>query len=519
MRGRGLRSDAVRLGARMGLVGCLSLVAFGVSAGSALGQGYTAYVTSGPNGNNTVTPISTATNSAGTPISVGGWPFGIAITPNGETAYVTIDSYGTVTPITLASRTLGSQIPVGGIPVGVAITPNGNTAYVTTCGAGVTPISLATNTPGPPIPVGSAPWAIAITPNGETAYVTNEDDDTVTPIATATNTPGTPIPVGIDPLGVAITPDGETAYVANNGSGTVTPISIATNTPGSPIAIGPDTGPRGIAITPNGLTAYVADVTAAAVTPITIATNTPGTPIPVGPYPTWIAIGPEYAGRATSTLLGCSPQRVVIDQPTSCNVTVTDTGTGTPVTPTGAISFDSDSPGTFSVSQCTLSGTGASASCQVTYTPTAVASGQHALTATFSGDYAHTGSSGQTILAVALRATRTRTHCRPRTMGVETSTVCMAVVRDRGRGAAVTPTGFVTFASNRPGAFTGSPCILSIIGGVSSCQVTYTPATAGLHELTATYSGDSTHAGSRSRTILRVRCARGGPRSPSRRGC
>ena len=35
-----------------------------------------------------MTPIATATSTPGTPIIVGGEPTGIAITPNGETAYV-----------------------------------------------------------------------------------------------------------------------------------------------------------------------------------------------------------------------------------------------------------------------------------------------------------------------------------------------------------------------------------------------------------------------------------------------
>src|ERR1700722_10671504 len=37
----------------------------------------------------TVTPINTKTGLAGAPIKVGGVPFTVAVTPNGETAYVT----------------------------------------------------------------------------------------------------------------------------------------------------------------------------------------------------------------------------------------------------------------------------------------------------------------------------------------------------------------------------------------------------------------------------------------------
>ena len=76
-------------------------------------------------------------------------------------------------------------------PVGIAITPDGATAYVANLGAdNVTPIDIATNTAGTPIAVGDSPCGIAITPDGATAYVTNAGADNVTPIDTATNTAG-----------------------------------------------------------------------------------------------------------------------------------------------------------------------------------------------------------------------------------------------------------------------------------------------------------------------------------------
>ena len=70
-----------------------------------------------------------------------------------------------MTPIATATNTAGPPITVGSDPVAIAITPDGKTAYVTNRGSGtVTPIATATNTAGPPITVGSDPSAIAITP-------------------------------------------------------------------------------------------------------------------------------------------------------------------------------------------------------------------------------------------------------------------------------------------------------------------------------------------------------------------
>src|ERR1019366_1816311 len=92
-----------------------------------------------------------------------------------------------------ATNTAGPPIPVGSYPEGIAITPDGKTAYVANyISDTVTPIATATNTAGPPITTGNTPQGIAITPDGKTAYVANNSSGTVTPIATATNTAGPP---------------------------------------------------------------------------------------------------------------------------------------------------------------------------------------------------------------------------------------------------------------------------------------------------------------------------------------
>jgi YVTN family beta-propeller protein len=113
----------------------------------------------------TVTPIDTATNTAGTPINVGEDPDGIAITPSGKTAYVVNARSGTVTPIDVATNTAGTPIGVGNLPDAVAITPNGRNAYVTTQGNDVVLIDTATNKVLTTINVGAGTFALAITPD------------------------------------------------------------------------------------------------------------------------------------------------------------------------------------------------------------------------------------------------------------------------------------------------------------------------------------------------------------------
>ena len=74
--------------------------------------------------------------------------------PGTGTAYVANTLSGMVTPIATATNTAGPPIPVGLYPGPIAITPDGKTAFVDNSTGTVTPIATATNTPGTPIPVG-----------------------------------------------------------------------------------------------------------------------------------------------------------------------------------------------------------------------------------------------------------------------------------------------------------------------------------------------------------------------------
>ena len=229
--------------------------------------------------NGTVTPINTATNTAGTPIAVGANPYGIAMTPDGTTVYVANNNGNTVSVINTATNTVTATITGFSGPTDVVVTPDGRTAYVTDQTIGkVTPINLATNTTGTPITVGSGPFFLAVSPDGRSVYVANSAAGTVSVINTATNTVTATVPVGGTPIDVVVTPDGRTVYVANQS--TVTPINTATNTAGTPISVGQGTTPFGLTVSPDGRTVYV-DVSngGGSVATIDTTTNTLGPPI------------------------------------------------------------------------------------------------------------------------------------------------------------------------------------------------------------------------------------------------
>ena len=133
-----------------------------------------------------VTPVSTATNTAGPliglgPTAVATWASGsaqiMAITPDGKMLYVAYNRLGGtrisyVVPILTATNTALLRIQTARELNSIAITPDGKTAYVTRDrtrnGADipgkVIPIDTAVNTAGPGILVDLQPTVIAITP-------------------------------------------------------------------------------------------------------------------------------------------------------------------------------------------------------------------------------------------------------------------------------------------------------------------------------------------------------------------
>jgi hypothetical protein len=197
--------------------------------------------------------------------------------------------------------------------------------------------------------------------------------------------------------------------------------------------------------------------------------------------------------RTTSTTVVCSPASVVINQASTCTVTVSDTGGSGSSTPTGTVTFTASpsSGGAFSSGTCTLS----SGSCSVTFTPNSAGVGTVTITGTYGGDSVHQGSSGTFSLTVSKRTTSATVVCSPSSVVVNQASTCTVTVADTSGSGGSTPTGTVTFADSpsSSGTFSSTSCTLSS----GSCSVTYTPKSGheGTLTVTGTYGGDTTHAG------------------------
>ena len=112
-----------------------------------------------------------------------------------------------------------ATVPVGNVPFNIAVTPDGNHAYVANAGSSnVSVIDTAANTVEPTvISVGNGPVKVAVTPDGKHAYVTNFGSNNVSVIDMASKTVAATVAVGNTPRGVAVTPDGKLAIVQGVG--------------------------------------------------------------------------------------------------------------------------------------------------------------------------------------------------------------------------------------------------------------------------------------------------------------
>lgn len=234
---------------------------------------------------NITTTGSTRTSNLDS-VTLGGAPFGTAVTPDGSTAVVVNILDGSLSTIDLTRTPPVSLAPV---PVGrgsdslITVAPDGRTAYVDGVDTNsIFPVDL-TRRPvavGKAIPVGRKPGGVAVTPDGSTAWVTNADDGTLQPIALSADggTPGSPIQVGATPTWLTLAPDGLTAYITRGPGHAIVAVSLRGDGRMSTLDVGTD--PQQVVLTPDGSMLYVPTEGTGTITPVSVSgvSMTAGTP-------------------------------------------------------------------------------------------------------------------------------------------------------------------------------------------------------------------------------------------------
>jgi YVTN family beta-propeller protein len=183
--------------------------------------------------------------SDGTPTS---YPLGIAISPDGKTAYAVLDNNDTLTKIDLTATTPveGTEIRVGNVPHSVVISPDGTTAYVSNeAGRIATASDFQGYSNGTPV--------VAAYPTGATAT------GTVSVVNLSTFTVTGSISTGLHPTGMAFW--GKNLLVANTYDDTISVINTSINQAVRTIDLGLPgfgVGPNSIAVDAVHDIAYVA---------------------------------------------------------------------------------------------------------------------------------------------------------------------------------------------------------------------------------------------------------------------
>jgi Bacterial Ig-like domain (group 3)/Beta-propeller repeat len=193
--------------------------------------------------------------------------------------------------------------------------------------------------------------------------------------------------------------------------------------------------------------------------------------------------------QATTTLLSSSPNPSTVGQTVTFTATVTvPQGAGVA---SGTIAF---LEGTVALGMGTLNGDGLA-----TFSTTALAAGDHIITAAYDGDNSFAVSSSnpvdETIDAPALTATTTALTASPTSAGLGQPVTFTAIVASSAQALA---TGDATFTLD---GVAQAPSALSIVNGQDAATLTLDALTTGNHVVTAVYDGDGSFAASSSNAV------------------
>jgi DNA-binding beta-propeller fold protein YncE len=251
--------------------------------------------------------------------NVGNTLRGIAIAPDGRTAYVadsdastvsafTIDEEGLLTPVGHPVETdpsasgpfpeCGPGARPGPCPFGVAVAPNGKSVYVANAGSSTVSVfrvhpNGALSLLGSPVPVGgSLPRGIAASPDGQRLYVADGDNDSIQVFAIGQSgmlrplgapvvlpgcitSPGNPPVPACSPFWLSIAPNGRWLYASGFVSGDL--FTFAIDADGGLTAVGPRVPaggrPESIPFTPDGRFLYASSIDANAVFAFSVGVN------------------------------------------------------------------------------------------------------------------------------------------------------------------------------------------------------------------------------------------------------
>lgn len=245
------------------------------------------------------------------------WPVGVAISPNGQYAYVTnmenlagsgFDNTGYLSVISTSANTITGRISPGlTLPYAVAISPSGTYAYVTNSswppGSNSSIRMVDTGTGNTLMSFTSCGactffyYAVAFSPSGADAWVAQVGSTySVAEINTATRQTTNYTTLHFYPGigGIAVSPSGAYAYIVNPNIGGVDVVNTANGSVANIITSAQFSDPSGDAISPDGKYLYVTNIGTGSVLIISTANDSVVGSINLGFYiPEGIAFAPS----------------------------------------------------------------------------------------------------------------------------------------------------------------------------------------------------------------------------------
>lgn len=212
-------------------------------------------------------------------------PVGVAVTADGAKVLVAIQLPATLRRLAVYDVAADSlrEITVGNSPTAVATHPTLPVAYVTNqLSNTVSVVDTASETVVTTLTGFSQPFAVAVNATGTRLYVTNLGDNTVREIDTSTLQTVWTYTVLARPFGVAVRPQGDRAYVTNIDNRR---LSVLDTSSREVSTIGVGRSPWGVAVDPSGSRVFVANFEDNTLSVVDAASNTVVQTVAVGQAP------------------------------------------------------------------------------------------------------------------------------------------------------------------------------------------------------------------------------------------
>lgn len=191
-------------------------------------------------------------------VKVGNKPKGVAVSPDGSTAYAVNWAGDTISVVDLAKNVVTTTIPVGGVPRWIALTRDGKTGLVTNFrGKSLSVLDLEKNVETSKIYGIQNPRHIAMNADDTIAYVTDREGGKLHAVSVAKKKVLWSVRVGNRPKTVDLSNDGLYAFTANYGSNDMSVVRIKDHKVVATVPAG--LSPSGLEVAPDGKSVWVSN--------------------------------------------------------------------------------------------------------------------------------------------------------------------------------------------------------------------------------------------------------------------